>query len=329
MTIHAIQPDFYDDAKEHAAVLDGVVCTNKLACELVKVDSGVNEKRIFYAPYGVTVHTKTNTSKEFQEPFRLAYVGRLEQHQKLVHDLPPILEHLEAAGFKYQLIIAGTGPEETWIKREFKDRMNVGIVEFLGAIELHEMNKNVYDRADAVIITSAWETGPIIAWEAMASGVPVVTSQYIGSGLENSLTNNKNCLTFPVGDSREAAECIMRLKDVHVREKLVRGGYQVVNNRYDQQSSVEAWDRSFVKIMASQINSEAVKQSFTVTPSGRLDRVLGIGLGETIRSAFSRRYVHQSAGSEWPHSYGTRNLHDSSFWSMAKSLDEAATKGSS
>ncbi len=325
MTVHAIQPDFYEDAKEYAHVLDGVICTNKLACELAKVDSKLNEEQIYYAPYGVSLNSKRNIKRVLGEPLRLAYVGRLEQWQKRIHDLLPILAHLEGAGIGYQLLIAGTGPEENWINRQFGSRIERQIVQFLGEVQLHEMKKRVYERADALIVTSAWETGPIIIWEAMASGVPVVTSQYIGSGLENSLTNRKNCLTFPIGDTRAAAACIMQLMDKNVRDKLVRGGYQVINEKYNQNSSVEAWDRCFMKIMASSINNEDVKQSFKVARRGRLDRIFGIELGETVRSTFGRRYVHHSAGSEWPHSYGTRDLHDSSFWSLAKRLDKATT----
>ncbi len=325
MTIHAIQPDVYDDATKHAALLDGVVCTNKLACELVRVDSGVNRKRIFYAPYGVADQEITYGNKGLRDPFRLAYVGRLEQGQKSLHDLPQVLDHLEGAGVKYQLIVAGTGPEETWIRRELSARAKKGIIEFLGEIELHAMNERVYDRADALIVTSVWETGPIIIWEAMASGVPVVTSKYIGSGLENSLINNENCLTFPTGDVREAAACITRLMDANLRGKLIQGGYRVVHNKYTQSSSIDAWDRCFTNIMISPDNGREIGHAYSVSHNGRLDRIFGVRLGETIRRALGRQYVHQSAGSEWPHSYGTRNLHDSSFWSLARQLDDAVT----
>ncbi len=329
MTVHAIQPDFYEDIRKYSEVLDGVICTNKLACELAKVDSGFNEKQIYYAPYGVSVNSKNNIIRAPGDPLRLAYVGRLEQWQKRIHDLLPILAHLEDAGINYQLLIAGTGPEETWIKSQFGSRIEKQFVQFLGEVQLHEMNKIVYDRTDALIVTSAWETGPINIWEAMASRVPVVTSQYIGSGLENVLSNNKNCLTFTIGNTRQAAECIMQLLDRSIREKIVRGGHRLVTTKYNKKLSVEAWDRCFTSILVSSDNKEGVKQPLTITPGGRLDRIFGIRLGETIRCTFDRRYAHQSAGSEWPHSYGIREVHDSSFWSMARRLDEVAAEENS
>ncbi len=321
MTLHAIQPDFYDDVKENTGVLDAIVCTNRLACALVNIDAGIDESRIFYAPYGVAFDVDIPAQNPYREPFCIAYVGRLERNQKLVHDLPAILKNLEIAGVDFKLLIAGSGPEEQWMKRELAGRIENKTVEFLGAIELHEMKRTVYARTDALIVTSSWETGPIVIWEAMASGVPVVTSRYIGSGLENSLIDGVNCLMFPPGDSREAAACIKQIIDNELAAKLITGGYHLVAGKYNRNSSVDAWERCFSEILASSVDHDMKTVWPTIPPSGRLDLLFGTEFGETIRANIGKRYVHQSPGSEWPHSYGVRDQNDVSFWTLAKTLD--------
>jgi glycogen synthase len=259
-----------------------------------------------------------------QQPFCLGYVGRLAEDQKLVRDLPNIIKQLEVIGVSVKLLIAGTGPEEQWLRREFAGRIKDLSVEFLGAIKFKDMKDTVYARTDALIVTSSWETGPIVIWEAMASGVPVVTSRYLGSGLENSLVNGENCLMFQPGDVTAAAACIKRIIDENLTAKLITGGYQLVARKYSHAISVDAWERCFRQILAAPVKCDANNTLPMVAPSGRLDAVFGTGLGETIRSKIGKIYVHKSPGSEWPHSYGIRGHRDGSFWSLAKRLDETS-----
>ena len=56
MTVHGIEAYLYDDIALSGSTLDGVICTNRLACKLAQIIGGFPDNRIFYAPYGV----KTN-----------------------------------------------------------------------------------------------------------------------------------------------------------------------------------------------------------------------------------------------------------------------------
>jgi hypothetical protein len=47
---------------------------------------------------------------------------------------------------------------------------------------------------------------------------------------------------------------------------------------------------------------------FKTPPSGRLSLIFGNMLAEKLRLVFKLSYVHSSAGGEWPHSYGSRDL---------------------
>ena len=59
----------------------------------------------------------------------------------------------------------------------------------------------------------------------MSRGVVVVTSAYIGSGLEGGLVDTENCLMFPIGDIEAAAKGIEKLQDPKLYAGLFSGGH--------------------------------------------------------------------------------------------------------
>ena len=57
----------------------------------------------------------------------------------------------------------------------------LGRTRFLGVLDAAALRR-AYGEAGCLLLTSAWETGPLVVWEAMAAGLPVVSAAYTGSG---------------------------------------------------------------------------------------------------------------------------------------------------
>jgi len=320
MTIHGIQPDLYEDAKEFNYVLDAVICTNRLACKLVENESNIDKKCIYYASYGVKVPVNLMPVRNNDGILRIAYSGRLDHWQKRVNDIPEILSHLKNKGFSFECVIAGGGPAEKDFLNKISEKGLSDNIRFLGSLSYEEVVRKVYEKADILLITSFWETGPIVAWEAMSHGLAVVTSKYVGSGLEDSLKDKENCLMFPVGDTQSAADCIESLNNPVLREHIVKAGYQLVQTRYSQKNSIECWHTVFEKILSS-ISLKSEKRITAVPSAGRLDKLFSVRFAETVRQAIGRKFIHNVPGGEWPHSYGKRKEDDGEFWEKAHDLD--------
>jgi glycosyltransferase involved in cell wall biosynthesis len=96
----------------------------------------------------------------------IGYSGRLEIEQKQVMRLAELCNHLATTGMDYRLEIAGNGSAEESLRLLLPpDRCR-----FIGVLDAHELGK-AYNSWDFLICTSDYETGPLVAMEAMATGV--------------------------------------------------------------------------------------------------------------------------------------------------------------
>ena len=329
MSIHGLEPDLFEDVASNRDVLDGVICSNRLACSLVASDAGYDSMRVHYAPYGVMTPTFEGASSECTTSdsrdthvLRLCYVGRLEQGQKRVLDIPPILDELDALGVRFELLIAGAGPAESLLRERLSERVRIGQVRFCGVLNATRLDSDVYGCCDVLLVTSSWETGPIVLWEAMAAGVAVVSSRYVGAGLEAGLVDGENCRCFDIGDTPGAAVAIAGLSAGRTRARLVRGGRRLVEDRYSRARSIEAWSRSLEAVLDAP--SLGMPELRSVGRSGRIDRILGPIVGERIRRLLGIHHRQRSAGAEWPHSAGRRRSDDPGFAALARALDSSA-----
>ena len=298
-SLHAIDADLLADIADHADLLDAVIGTNRLTCALVERSAGLPPSRVLYAPYGVEIPS-ADTRAATPPPLRIAWVGRLEQPQKRVHVLAAILHHLGAMAIDVQLTIAGDGPEASTVQRELDPWIRSGTVVMAGALSGPQLADQVYATHHALLITSSWETGPIVAWEAMAAGLAVVSSAYVGSGLEQALVHGAKALLFPVGDAAAAAQAISRLQDASLRHQLQVAGLELVKQRYTTQISCNAWIQAFEQVLALPDRPRPAPEP-PLLPSGRLERLLGPRVAESLRRRLGVRFQHGSAGGEWPH----------------------------
>ena len=301
-TLHGLQDDLLADIASNRDVIDAVISSNRLSQALVIEALSGASARSLYAPYGVALPLDHSPKNESAQGIRLLYSGRVEQEQKRALDLPPILSGVRRRGQPVQLMIAGDGSDAATLKDAF-DRAGVAdCVVWAGILSKDDLAQQ-YRAADALIITSDWETGPIVAWEAMANRLPVVSSAYVGAGRERALIDGHNCLLFPVGDTAAAATKVMVLQDDALRTRLTDNAYETVLARYTLVSSVNAWADAFEQaLQLPSLPRGATLVSRSVPSlSGRLDRLLGVRFGETVRATLGVAYDHASAGAEWPH----------------------------
>jgi glycosyltransferase involved in cell wall biosynthesis len=320
MTLHGLQAEYYGQINRGAASLDAVIATNRLACKLASSVGGLERCRIYYAPYGVRLPgSSVPVPNKGLTPIRIGFVGRLEKPQKRIDELLAIVREMDRQNISYQLLIAGTGPEESWLRCELKLNVERGMVQFLGALSSKEV-EDLYGTIHTLLITSQWETGPIVAWEAMAHSVLVVTSAYIGSGLEGSLRDRENCLVYPLENAAAAVECIVEAQNVELRSRLTSAAIAFVRENMTHERSIEYWSQCFTDIKSQPIQAPSLEDT-RFEPAGRLDHLLGKRLGEMVRRVLHRKRAPVEPGQEWPHISVASQIPKETFWDLARAAD--------
>lgn len=127
------------------------------------------------------------------------------------------------------LHIYGTGPELVFLKQLAKNNRNIV---FYGHIS-HAQSHELFYKYDCLIISSSEEAGPLTGVEAMAGGVPLISTK-VGAMPERLLSYD-----FWYDGSQEQLEIMMRkIKELSVSE--VTSISKAVRERYEKEYSIEA-----------------------------------------------------------------------------------------
>lgn len=301
MTLHAIESDYLGDIGRYSPFLDGVITTNRLTQKIINSLCLIESDRVLYSPYGVKdIKNKVNLL-EPSSHLRIAWVGRLDNRQKRIFDLCNILLRLDQCQISYTLSIAGDGPDKNRLEYDLSYWLQNEKVRFVGLLPKDQL-EYFYQQHDILLITSEWETGPIVAWEAMLSGLVVVSSEYLGIASEKALINEETALLFPVGSDKKAAQQIARLLDHNLFQKLVTRAKLMASSRYSLTASVTSWESAFLAIMEGRLKRKKNLHLPIFENPGKLESLIGSHLNEIMRRLIGRKGYCRDPGSEWPHS---------------------------
>ena len=124
------------------------------------------------------------------------------------------------------LTIAGTGPEENNLRRLVKDLSIENSVKFTGRVDTQAMPA-LYKSAHVMLNPSRVDNMPNSVLEALASGVPVVSTNV--GGIPFLVEHEKTALLVPPANHQAMAEAVQRiLVDNLLRNKLIQAGIDFV-----------------------------------------------------------------------------------------------------
>ncbi|WP_432507646.1 glycosyltransferase [Kineococcus arenarius] len=165
-------------------------------------------------------------------PLRVLFVGRLvpEKGPSVLLDAIAQLRR-RAAADAVQARIVGAGPLESELRRRVRELGLQDVVELLGALPNEELPKQ-YRWADAFCLPSFAEGVPVVLMEAMATGLPVVTTPV--AGIPELVRDGENGFLVPPGRADALADALLVLAaDERLRRRAGAAGRARVVEEFD------------------------------------------------------------------------------------------------
>ncbi len=242
LTIHG--PDEFDDVagqslRRKVERADQVVCISQFArSQLMRLTPPAHWDKLQLCRLGVDPTRFTPAAKAREPgPVRLLSVGRLTSAKGqwlLVHACAA----LQREGVDFELTVVGDGPDRARLTEGVSSQNLQGRVRFTGALNQTEVLAELA-RADVFVLPSLAEGIPVVLMEAMASGVPCVTSPV--NGIPELIEHERNGLLATPGDAEALARQLRRvIGDTGLRQRLATAGRAEVEERFHLARNVAA-----------------------------------------------------------------------------------------
>lgn len=240
LTIHG--PDEFDDVKgqqlaHKVAQADAVICISQFArSQLMRLSEPMHWAKLQLCRLGVYANDfACERGRHGRGAVRLLCVGRLTPAKGQIL-LLKACAMLRARSVPFHLTLVGDGPDRD-ILRGTIERLGLNsCVSMTGSLTPDQVRGELR-QASVFVLPSLAEGIPVVLMEAMASGVPCVSTPV--NGVPELIEHEKTGLLVTPGDEAALALQLQRLiEDEGMRQSLAQAGLQKVRRDFDLQRNV-------------------------------------------------------------------------------------------
>jgi len=219
-----------------AGFVDAYDVINPGALEML-AGIGIERGRLHYVPNGIDLSLwPLRAPRPVEEPPLVLCAARFVP-RKRQEDLVRALALLAERDVPFRAVLAGTGPLLEEVRGMVAESGLTGRVELPGALP-HDRLRELMDEAAVYCLPSLWEGMPASLLEAMARGVPVVTTDVDGN--RELVDDGATGLLVPPKDpARLAAALAEVLGDPARADGMARAARSLVEERYSFDRLVE------------------------------------------------------------------------------------------
>ncbi|WP_143094091.1 glycosyltransferase family 4 protein [Caldicoprobacter faecalis] len=185
---------------------------------------------------------KQGIIKKQTETINIIYARRFQKYRGtriFASAIIPILKKYK----NVRVTFAGTGPDELYLKKLFKNNPNVNFIKYDG-----EKSIDVHQEYDIAVVPSICSEGTSLSLlEAMASKCAVIATNV--GGITNIVLDNYNALLINpnVQELFQALEKLIVNKEL--RERLAENAYQTVYHAFNSELWEKKWTELFKEIL--------------------------------------------------------------------------------
>lgn len=206
---------------------------------------GVPKKKLFYAPYFVDNNFfKKKKFKNFKKKINLndkkiiLFVGKLID-RKNPEDFLKLATNFKKYK-KLHFMIIGDGYLKSYCKNFIKENRlnNVTIMGF----QNQKMLREIYNISDLLILTSKYETWGLVVNEAMACGLPVISTEQCGSS-RDLISNGITGYTYSFGDMKRLNNIFKKIIFNPKRHKKMKKNVLLKISKFSPQNTMKSIER--------------------------------------------------------------------------------------
>ena len=171
-------------------------------------------------------------------------VGRLDNEQKRYDVMLKAFQIFSKKHPEYILKLYGKGSDEELIETWVKELKIIDKVKFMG-LSLQPMKDISKD--GMFIITSDYEGISNALLEAMAVGLPCVSTDHTPGGARLLIKDHENGLLAPIGDVENLAKCLCEYAENPELAKKCGENAEKVVETYEPQKIIDMWEEYILK----------------------------------------------------------------------------------
>jgi glycosyltransferase involved in cell wall biosynthesis len=215
--------------------VSAVVPPSQFLGEILETYYGVPPEKVM-VNYNAFEGAPAASEPAARKAHQIASVGRLVSW-KHVDGIIRALKIVKNAYPDATLVVAGTGPEESNLKKLAQELGLVEAVEFKGALSRDDVSK-LEAESGLMVLNSTYEGLPHIALEAFAARTPLIATEIPGT--REAVLHEKTGLSVPPGDDATLAVAIERVfADEHLRIQLVAGGLEALKEKFSWEQHLQ------------------------------------------------------------------------------------------
>jgi colanic acid/amylovoran biosynthesis glycosyltransferase len=203
--------------------------------------------KMFVGRCGLDLKALPVRAREANPRPRLVCVGRLSA-EKGHFGLLEAFKAVRNRGVDAELVLVGDGPERERIEDVVSALDLVGHVQLLGRLPA-DATLNEIARSDLLVLASFMEGLPVVLMEAMALGLPVISSRV--AGVPELVEHGVEGLLFTPGKWSELTETLHTLlSNQQLREQMGKAGRSKVEHEFEIGRAVEPLARHLAETAA-------------------------------------------------------------------------------
>lgn len=235
----------------------------------------IQAQREFVVPNGIEDPWQEMVPRDYlpaseEAPLKILYVGMLHEG-KGVLVLAEACKYLAEREIPFQLQLMGQADSEEFVSR-LRERIAEleleNCVSFLGVLN-GQQKLDAFAAADVLCHPTHYDTFPVVLLEAMAAGLPVVSTRF--SGIPSIVQDGQTGTLVEPRDPSAVADALATLANQpYLRQEMGAAGRQRFKQHYTLSTHVERMRQVFLKV-ADEYSDSVVPSAPPIAPEWKLE----------------------------------------------------------